>query len=67
MPRELPTYRLHIEQLNLRFPEKDMLTRLDIIETTGMGITAVRNSFPFRGKFVTKVKFAHMLAQRDNY
>lgn len=66
MPRELPTYRDHIEQLNFRIPDKAMLSRKDLMTYTGLSLATVQVRYPFKGHFVSKVKFAHMLAQEDN-
>ena len=62
---ELPTYRQHIEQLNNRFPDKEMLTRKDVMAFTGFPQTTARTHYPFPGHFVSKVKFANMLARED--
>ena len=35
MPREKPTFRLELEQLRARFPEKNVLSRKEIMEYTG--------------------------------
>ena len=35
MPREKPTFRLELEQLRERFPDKNVLTKKEIMEYTG--------------------------------
>ncbi len=49
MPKEKPTFRLELEQLKARFPDKNVLTKQDIMEYTGRKEFWM-NSHGFKGK-----------------
>jgi|GEM_PF-3044013 len=64
MPREPETYRLNIEQLNTRYPDRELFTRLDIMTLTGVKRDTIAKEFPFKGKYISKVNLAYMLSQK---
>ena len=66
MPREPVTYRLNIEQLNARFPDRDLLTLKDIMELTGLSRYTAAKEFPFHGKYISKVNLAWMMSQKGS-
>lgn len=49
MPREKATYRLELEALRERFPDRTVLTRQEIMDYTGKG-KCWMNSHGFQGK-----------------
>ncbi len=49
MPREKPTFRLELEQLRERFPDKNVLTKKEIMEYTGKKEFWM-NSHGFKGR-----------------
>ena len=49
MPREKPTFRLELEQLRERFPDKNVLTKKEIMEYTGKKECWI-NSHGFKGR-----------------
>ncbi len=61
-------YRNNIEQLNLRFPDKDMLNITDVSNFTGFERKKVRavfgKEFAFYGKsrYISKAKLARLLS-----
>ena len=55
MPREPVTYRLAIEHLNERFPDKELFTATDIANMNHLSIRTTRNEYPFKGKYISKV------------
>ena len=61
MARENETYRLELEQLLARFPEKTVLTRQEVMEYTGKG-RGWLDAHGFAGKDLTVVKVAHLLS-----
>ena len=63
MPREMPTYRLHIEELRNHFPDRSVLSREDIMKYTGRGRKWI-DSHGFRGrKDFTIVQVADILSR----
>lgn len=63
MPREHPAFRDHLAILNQKFPERELLTRGDIVSFTGLSRHGVANNFPFEGKYITKTNLARRLAR----
>lgn len=49
MAKEKPTYRLELEQLKSKYPDKTVLTKTDIMEYTGRGRRWM-DSHGFKGK-----------------
>lgn len=45
--RESESFRSEMEQLNLRFPGKSVLTILDVASYTGKSVNTVKKRFPF--------------------
>lgn len=64
MSKEPATYRLNIEQLNQRFPDRDLFTMVDIMALTGLKRDAAAKEFPFQGKYISKANLAWMLSQK---
>ena len=62
MARETETFRLELEQLMARFPDKTVLTRKDLMEYTGKK-RGWLDSHGFTGKDFTLVKVATMLSK----
>jgi hypothetical protein len=65
MPREKAGYRDNLEFLNGFFPDKNMLSRADIIEFTGLSRKVIDKNFPFSGRYISKPDFARMISQGD--
>ena len=62
MARENATYRLQLEQIILMFPDKEILSRTDIMKFTGKGRVWL-DSHGFKGrKDFTRVQVAHILS-----
>lgn len=64
MPREPETYRLNIEQLNTRYPEKEVFSRKDLIDMTGMDYKTIAKHFPFPGRYISKVNLAWLMSKK---
>jgi len=64
MPREPETYRLNIEHLNDLYPEKETFTLTEIARMNGTSLPTAQREFPFKGKYISKVNLAYMLAQK---
>ncbi len=64
MPKEPETYRLNIEQLNTRFPDRELFTRMDLMELSGLKRDAVNKEFPFTGKYISKPNLAYLMAKK---
>lgn len=63
MPREHVDYRNNIEQLNRRYPEKEMLTRPEVMQILGVSTYAGLNRFglPFIHGKVSKAALARVM------
>ncbi len=60
--REKDGYRLNIELLNQRFPEKDMLNIREVMEFTGCSYNTVRKHIRFAAMgMVTKADLARQI------
>lgn len=64
MSREPETYRLNVEQLNWRFPDRDLFTRIDLMALTGLKRDALAREFPFKGKYISKANLAWLLSEK---
>lgn len=64
---EAATYRLHIEQLNMRFGGKAMLTAKEACEYLGHSPLWCRKHLGIDKNGVTVVGLAHKLASRDKH
>ena len=64
MPKEPETYRLNIEQLNTLFPNKETFTVTEIAKMNGTSLPTAQQEFPFKGKYISKVNLAYMLARK---
>ena len=64
MAREPETYRLVVEQLNARFPEKENFTVTEIAKMNGWTAATARKEYPFAGKYISKVNLAYAMAQK---
>ncbi len=64
MSREPETYCLNVEQLNRRFPDRDLFTRRDLMVLTGLKRDAIAKQFPFRGKYISKANLAWLLSEK---
>lgn len=64
MAREKEGYRLNIELLNARFPEKDMLTVAEAAAFMGVSESTVRRRIRFPGnlKRITKADLARQVS-----
>ena len=62
MAREPETFRLELEQLMIRFPDKTVLTRKDVMDYTGKK-RGWLDSHGFIGKDFTIVKVANLLSK----
>jgi len=66
--REKEDYRNNIEQLNLKFPDKDMLNVTDISKFTGFDRGTVREIFGKefiqlgKSKYISKAKLARIIS-----
>jgi len=58
-----PVYEAHMEVLNRRFPNTELLTRGDLVELTGLSRKAVNANFPFEGRYITKTNLALRLCR----
>ena len=63
MPREKPGYRDNLERLIEYFPDREMLTRKDLCEFTGLSRPALANNYPFEGKYISKADFARLISK----
>jgi hypothetical protein len=65
MPREKEGFRDQMERLDARFPDKELLTRADVIVFTGRGKDFVDANIPMQGrghgKYISKVALARVL------
>lgn len=66
MPREPETYRLNIEHLNERFPDKETFTIADIMKMNDFSRPTAEREFPFKGKYISKVNLAYMMALKGS-
>ena len=64
MPKEPATYRLNLELLNSKFPEKEIFTIKDIMLIGDMSRPTAQKEFPFDGKYISKVNLAYAMAQK---
>ena len=53
MPKEPATYRLNLELLNSKFPEKEIFTIKDIMLIGDMSRPTAQKEFPFAGKYIS--------------
>ena len=70
MSRELPDYRANLEQLNKRFPDKEMLRMKDVAQVFGVTrYDALHKMVPFRkigGRlFISKAALARVMSGGD--
>lgn len=64
MPREKKGYRDNLERLNERFPDKELLSRADIISFTGQSRKVVDRLFPpTLSQYISKADFARMISR----
>lgn len=61
MPREKEGYRFNLERLNEVFPDHDLLSVQDVIRFTGRNYRTVKELFPFKGNYISKVELARAL------
>lgn len=63
MPREKECYRSHLERLDERFPDKEMLTAVDVSLYTGLCRQTVKKRYSFdkSTKRISKVVLAREL------
>ncbi len=64
MPREKECYRNHLERLDERFPDRELLTRVDVAEYTGLCRQTVAKKYPFDKQThrISKVVLARALS-----
>ncbi len=64
MPREKVCYRDHLERLDERFPDKELLTQLDVAKYTGLCRQTVSKRYPFdkTTKRISKIVLARELS-----
>lgn len=66
MPLEHPDYRHNIEQLNRMFPEKEMLSIVDIMKVYGFkNPGSVRNNFKLENGKLSKASLARHMCERS--
>lgn len=61
MAREHPDFRNMLEQLNLHFPGRELLTRQDVMKVTGYSLSSVQRHYPFKDGRIAKVKLARLM------
>lgn len=62
---EHPDYRHQIEQLNRYFPEKEMLSAVEIAGILGYkDARSVRDHYPLKRGKISKVKLARMMCEQ---
>ena len=64
MPKEPATYRLNLELINSKYPQKEIFTLKDIMLMNGMSRPTAQKEFPFAGKYISKVNLAYAMAQK---
>jgi hypothetical protein len=64
MPKELEGYRDNLERIHSHFPNRELLTRKDVCEFTGLSRPALANNYPFKGKYISKSDFARMITKQ---
>ena len=64
MSREKEGFRANMELLNRRFPDKDMLTRVEAAEFMGVSVDTVRRrvQFPRKLRLISKADFARQIS-----
>lgn len=64
MPKEKECFRFHLERLDEKFPGKELLTRIEVAEYTGLSRQTVAKAYPFDGRThrISKVVLARVLS-----
>ena len=64
MPREKECYRQHLERLDEKFPNRELLTQLEVAKYTGLCRQTVKKRYPFdkNTKRISKVVLARELS-----
>lgn len=62
MPREKDAFRDNLERLDTKFPGKELLTKTDVVNYTGVCYAKARNIFRFKGNYISKAVLASDLS-----
>ena len=62
MAREKEDYRNNLERLCDAFPDKELLTKKDVIQFTGLNYRAVCRLYPFYKNYISKATLARHLS-----
>jgi len=62
MPREKELFRDNLERLDKFYPNKEVLNIKEVMQFTGLSRTGVVNRYPFKNRFISKVKLASELS-----
>ena len=61
MPREKEGYRLNLERINEKFPEREMLRVCDVMSFTGWSRNSVKKRIPFMDGYISKADLARRI------
>lgn len=62
MAREKETYRINLERLDAFFPDKELLSKKDVVEFTKRSEPTVSKLFKFKGNYISKASLASQLS-----
>ena len=61
MPREKEDFRIILELINNKYPDKFLLSAKEVSEFLGISVRTVYRRFKFEGQGISKVKLARLL------
>ena len=62
MSREKETYRINLERIDAFFPDKELLSKNDVVKFTRRSEPTVSKLFKFNGNYISKASFASQLS-----
>lgn len=62
MPREKENYRQNLERVKNMFPEKEVLTKSDVVKFSSLTYKTVVKMFPFKGNYISVASLASCLS-----
>ena len=62
MPREKPNFRDQLERIDKAFPGKEILSRKDVAQFTGICYSNINKHFKLNRGLITKVELARQMS-----
>ena len=62
MAREREIYRINLERLDAFFPDKELLSKKDVVRFTKRSEPTVKKLFKFNGNYISKASLASQLS-----